>query len=226
MPYLGIYFKVWILPAYFKAFVFDYCQHPQICQNKFSCQNIKTLTLGQKCFWVICRLEFWRTIVTFDVSTFKYVMKQHFKQNKQFSNREPKMSYLCNFGLSVRKIIAMFEISTLKFIKMQSFVENWKFLNLHQKDTLWIFLGWNLKKLMSYFKSAPSSLSKYQKLSKTTTTITATTKNKTRNVLLGSFKLKIGKTYCDIWNQHPRICRNAKNCAKQRKSNLGPKCVI
>ena len=31
------------------------------------------------------------------------------------------------------------------------------------------------------------------------------------------------KNYCYIWNQHPRICRNAKNCSKQKKANLGPK---
>ena len=54
----------------------DYCQHPQICQKHFSCKNKKTLNLGQKCIWVICRLEFWRIIVTFDVSTFEYVIKQ------------------------------------------------------------------------------------------------------------------------------------------------------
>ena len=37
----------------------------------------------------------------------------------------------------------------------------------------------------------------------------------------------MAKNDCDIWNQHPRICRNAKNCTKQKqtnkKSNLGPK---
>ena len=25
------------------------------------------------------------------------------------------------------------------------------------------------------------------------------------------------KNYCDIWNQHLKICLNAKNCAKQNK---------
>ena len=25
------------------------------------------------------------------------------------------------------------------------------------------------------------------------------------------------KNYCDIWNQHPRICRNAKNCEKKKE---------
>ena len=42
-------------------------------------------------------------------------------------------------------------------------------------------------------------------------------KFKTKTVLLGIFRLKIGKNDCDIWNQPPRICRNAKKFAKQGK---------
>ena len=26
-----------------------------------------------------------------------------------------------------------------------------------------------------------------------------------------------------MWNQHPRICRNVKNCAKQKKMEFGTK---
>ena len=33
------------------------------------------------------------------VSIFEYVIKQYFMQNKKFSNLEPKMLYLYNFGL-------------------------------------------------------------------------------------------------------------------------------
>ena len=84
----------------------------------------------------------------------------------------------------------------------------------------------NLKKLMSYLKSAPSSLSKYQQSSKTTTTIIATTKNKTKNVLFGYFVLWVWKTIVIIWNQHSRICRHAKNCSKQKKSKFGTKNVL
>ena len=32
-------------------------------------------------------------------STFEYVIKQYFMQNKKFSNLEQKMSYFSNFGL-------------------------------------------------------------------------------------------------------------------------------
>ena len=42
-------------------------------------------------------------------------------------------------------------------------------------------------------------------------------------MLLGIFRLKIGKNDCDIWNYHPRIYRNAKQCTKQKKSSLEPK---
>ena len=48
-------------------------------------------------------------------------------------------------------------------------------------------------------------------------------KCQTKIVLLGIFRLGIGKNDWDIWNQHPEICRNAKNCAKQKKSIFGPK---
>ena len=48
----------------------------------------------------------------------------------------------------------------------------------------------------------------------------------TKNALFGIFRLKIGKNYGIFRNQQPRICRNAKNCAKQKKSILGPKCLI
>ena len=41
----------------------------------------------------------------------------------------------------------------------------------------------------------------------------------TKNVLLVIFRLKIGKNDCDILNQHPGICQNTKNCAKQKQKN-------
>ena len=49
-------------------------------------------------------------------------------------------------------------------------------------------------------------------------------KFQTKNVMLGIFRLKIGKNDCDIWNHSPRFCRNAKNGAKlKKKAKLGPK---
>ena len=52
-------------------------------------------------------------------STVEYVNKQYFMQNKEFSNLEPKMSYLLNFGLYVWKMFAIFEISTYELVKIQ-----------------------------------------------------------------------------------------------------------
>ena len=40
---------------------------------------------------------------------------------------------------------------------------------------------------------------------------------------MGTFKLKIGKNDCHIWNKHPRICRKAKNRAKETKIIFGSK---
>ena len=48
-------------------------------------------------------------------------------------------------------------------------------------------------------------------------------KFETKNVLLGIFRLRIGKNNCDIWNQHPKICRNAQKCAKQNKNKFRTK---
>ena len=48
------------------------------------------------------------------------VIKQYFMQKKDFSNLGQKMSYLCNFGFTVWKIIAIFEISTFESVEMQS----------------------------------------------------------------------------------------------------------
>ena len=51
-------------------------------------------------------------------------------------------------------------------------------------------------------------------------------KFQTKNVLLGIFRLKIGKNDCDVWNNPPRFCRNAKNGAKFKKSKFGTKNVL
>ena len=49
-------------------------------------------------------------------------------------------------------------------------------------------------------------------------------KFQSKNVLLGIFRLKIGKNDCDIWNHTPRFWRYAKNFAKKKKKKkLGTK---
>ena len=40
-----------------------------------------------------------------------------------------------------------------------------------------------------------------------------------KNVLLGIFRLKFETNDCDIWNQHPRFCRNAKMVQNKKNKN-------
>ena len=58
------------------------------------------------------------------LSTLEYVIKQYFMQNKGFSNLEPKMPYLRNFGFQFWKYIVIFEISTYELVKMQSSIQS------------------------------------------------------------------------------------------------------
>ena len=45
----------------------------------------------------------------------------------------------------------------------------------------------------------------------------------TKNGLLGYFWARILKSYCHIWNQHPRICLIAKICEKTKMPKFGTK---
>ena len=45
----------------------------------------------------------------------------------------------------------------------------------------------------------------------------------TKNALFGYFWARIFKTFCHIWNQHPRICQIAKFRKKMKMSNFGTK---
>ena len=71
----------------------------------------------------------------------------------------------------------------------------WKILEKNKESQIWTkkpflnILDWNLKNLMSYLEWTPSTLSKYQKPSKTTT-ITATTKMGMKLPYLGIFGLE------------------------------------
>ena len=56
----------------------------------------------------------------------------------------------------------------------------------NHKCLICVILGCKFEKLLPYLKSAPSSLSKYQKQGKTTTTITATAKMEPKMPYLGS----------------------------------------
>ena len=75
-----------------------------------------------------------------------------------------------------------------------------------------------LKKLLWYLKSVPSLLSNCKVLQE---------KQKCLNLgprilyfIFGYFWAKILKCYCDIWNQHPWICLNAKFREKIKMPNF------
>ena len=83
------------------------------------------------------------------------------------------------------------------------------------KQNVWILELW-----MPYLCNLGCNFEKFRVKIKTL-------KFETKNVLLSIFTLKIWKNDCHIWNQHPRICRNAKNCAKQKnKINFGTKIAL
>ena len=75
---------------------------------------------------------------------------------------------------------------------------------------------------MSYLKSAPSSLSKYQKSSKTTITITAITKNGTKNALFGYFGQQIWKTIIIFQITILKFAKMQKIVQNKKKANFGP----
>ena len=77
----------------------------------------------------------------------------------------------------------------------------------------------NLKKPLSYLKSRPSNLPSCKVWCKI-----KIFKFRTENVWFAYFSLGILKSYCHIWNQHPRTCLFAKFCKKkQKRLNLGSK---
>ena len=74
-------------------------------------------------------------------------------------------------------------------VQNEKFWKKIKNLKFGPKKPFLNILDWNLKNLMSYLKWTPSTLSKYQKPSKTTT-ITATTKMGMKLPYLGIFGLE------------------------------------
>ena len=101
---------------------------------------------------------------------------------------------------------------------------------MDKKGPFWVFLDWNSKKLMSYLKSAPSSSSKYQKSSEITTTITATTKNGTKNDLkkkkktyLGILARKFEKLKLYLKSTSSNLPKYKNLFKTKREANLGSK---
>ena len=114
------------------------------------------------------------------------------------------------FGLEFENIIAMFQNSILEFVLLQSLVQKEKSLNFGPKNALfWNFWAGIWKK--SYLKSAPSNLSncKFREKRKIP-------KYGTKNVWFGYFWARILESYCQVLNQHLRICLIAKFCKETK----------
>ena len=71
----------------------------------------------QKCIiWVFLRKNFRKTIVIFEISTFKFVYLQNFTKKQKCLNSGPKKLDLGILGLELENNIVIFEISTLKLV--------------------------------------------------------------------------------------------------------------
>ena len=71
-------------------------------------------------------LEFYKTVVIFEISTLKFVYFQHFGKKTKMPKLEPKMPYLGILRLE-------FQISTLKFVYLQNFAKKQECLNFGPK---------------------------------------------------------------------------------------------
>ena len=60
-------------------------------------------------------LEFENNIVTFAISTLKFVYLQNFTKKQKCLNSGPKMPDLGMYGLKIENNIVIFEINTLEF---------------------------------------------------------------------------------------------------------------
>ena len=101
-------------------------------------------------------------------------------------------------------------------VQNEKFCAKIRSLKFGPKKPFLSILDWNLKKLMSYLKSTPSSLNNDN------------SNNKTWNqkCFIWVFWPVDLKNCCYIWNQHPRICQNAKFGAKIEIQNKTKKVTL
>ena len=88
-------------------------QHPQICLVAKFGAKIKILKFGTKnvLFGYFWAWNLKKTIVRFEISTFKYVYLQNITKKQKCLNFGPKMPDLCIFGLKFENNIVIFEIN-------------------------------------------------------------------------------------------------------------------
>ena len=103
----------------------------------------------------------------------------------------------------------IFENATFRAIKL----EIW-----NQKYKTWLFLCGILKKTIAIFEISNLEVANVKKKKKCKTEkIKFGTDQNTHH--LGTFRLELGKNYCHIWNQRPRICLMTIFYAKMETSN-------
>ena len=109
-------------------------------------------------------------------------------------------------------------------------LSNCKFCRKTKNGYIWdqkypplLFLGKKFKKPFSYLKSAPtyflhSKNSRKKKKCLNLRSVIASWAFRNKIALFRYFPASIKKTYCEIENQHPQICRIPKFWAKKRKT--------
>ena len=98
-------------------------------------------------------LEFWKTIVIFEISTFEFFKLQNFAKKQKCINLGPKMPFLgifdqkcliCLFlGKNFQKAIVKFEIRILNLSKCKIWRKSKNTYIWDHKSLIWVFLTKN-----------------------------------------------------------------------------------
>ena len=119
------------------------------------------------------------------------------------------------FFPELHKIIVIYETSTFRFIKMQTLMLK----ETINSETKLPYLGiFGLEIWKNYCHTLRNfSIPKYLCNTKKILSFGP------QYVLFGYCFARYRRNYCHIWNQHLRICENAKLCVEEAKLNLGLK---
>ena len=160
----------------------NYChiwnQHPRITVIAKFCKKTNCLNLrpkmpyfgifDQKCHSLVFLGKNFNFIVTFEISTFKFVYLQNFTRKQKCLNLGPKMPNRVFLDWNLKTILSYLKLAppNLPNYKISRKNKNAKIWD--QKCLIWVFLTKNaifgyfwatiLKELLSYLKSAPSNL--------------------------------------------------------------------
>ena len=90
-------------------------------------------------------LEFYNTIVIFEIRTLKFVELQDFRKKKKCLDMESKTPYFRFSWTTILKNYAIFEISTLIFLEFPNFLKKQKSLNFEPKMPCFGIFGLEFK---------------------------------------------------------------------------------